>query len=474
MPHVIAERYQLDREIGRGGMGAVWLGHDLVLDRAVALKQVGLLPGSDHADLERVRREARVSAMLNHPNVVGVFDLVSEADRHWLVMEYVDCETLADRIRREGSLPPDVIAPIVAQAAQALAAAHAAGIVHRDVKPSNILVCADGTVKLGDFGIARTSADPTLTQTGLVTGSPGYMAPEVASGRTAGAAADVWSIGATVYHALVGRPPYETGENLMAALYRLVNEDPPRTELAGWLEPLLLATMHRDPAGRWTSQQVATFLERGTVAAPVPVAASGVEEPPPQLPPTHPATLPVEPPSEPPLAEATQLLPAPRRRLVAPLLAAVLMLLGIVLATWLLNRDPGSPGAATPADSGRSPTTSPTASTPPVQRPTAAGMEAFVSNYLATVVRDPVVAWTKLTQNFQTASGGYQKYIAWWGGLEKATVGSIEADPEDLTVTYDVRYDWAKHEGKGKLKHDETTLELTFTNGQYLIDYEQS
>jgi serine/threonine protein kinase len=457
MPHVIAERYQLDREIGRGGMGAVWLGRDLVLERAVALKQVGLLPGSDHADVERVRREARVSAMLNHPNVVGVFDLVSEAERHWLVMEYVECETLADRIRSEGSLSPNALAPIVAQAAQALAAAHAAGIVHRDVKPSNILVCADGSVKLGDFGIARTSGDPTLTQTGLVTGSPGYMAPEVASGRTAGAAADVWSLGATVYHALVGRPPYETGENLMAALYRLVNEDPPRTELAGWLEPLLLASMHRDPAGRWTAAQVAAFLEHGPAMVPSGPLPGG---PPPWA----------APPSASPPDVATQVLPAPRRRVAAPLLAAALLVVGIALAAWLLNRDPSSPSGATPADSGRSPTTS----APSVQRPTAAGMERFVSDYLATVVRDPVVAWTRLTPNFQTASGGYQRYIAWWGGLEKATLRSIEADPVDLTVAYDVRYDWAKGEGKGKLRKDETTLELTFIDGQYLIDYEQS
>jgi len=457
MPHVIDERYQLDREIGRGGMGAVWLGRDLVLQRAVALKQVGLLPGSERADVERVRREARVSAMLNHPNVVGVFDLVSEAEQHWLVMEYVDCQTLADRIRREGSLSPDAIAPIIAQAAQALAAAHAAGIIHRDVKPSNILVCPDGSVKLGDFGIARTTADPTLTQTGLVTGSPGYMAPEVASGRTAGAAADVWSLGATVFHALEGRPPYDTGENLMAALHRLVNEDPPRTSRAGWLEPLLLATMHRDPAGRWTSAQVAAFLEQGPVGATGATPAVRVDPPPP-------GGFPAEP---------TQLLPVPRRSVIVPLAAALLLVVGIVLATWLLTRDPAAaPDASTEDQPSRSSATS--APTPAVQRPTAAGMERFVSNYLATVARDPVVAWTRLTANFQSASGGYQRYIAWWGGLEQATVRSIEADPEDLTVEYDVRYDWAKGAGKGKLRHDKTTLELTFNQGQYLIDYEQS
>jgi serine/threonine protein kinase len=455
MPHVIAERYQLDREIGRGGMGAVWLGRDLVLQRAVALKQVGLLPGSQRADVERVRREARVSAMLNHPNVVGVFDLVSEGERHWLVMEYVECQTLADRIRRKGSLKPDAIAPIIAQAAQALAAAHSAGIVHRDVKPSNILVCPDGTVKLGDFGIARTKADPTLTQTGLVTGSPGYMAPEVASGRTAGAAADVWSLGATVFHALEGRPPYDTGDNLMAALYRLVNEDPPRSKRAGWLEPLLLATMHRDPKGRWTSAQVAAFLEQGPTVATAAGPVAAVAPPPPRQ---------LEP-------EPTRLLPAPeRRRVIAPLTAALLLVVGVVLATWLLTRDPAADSNAT----SHNPTRSPTTSAPVVQRPTAGGMEQFINDYLATVARDPVVAWTRLTANFQSASGGYQRYIAWWGGLEKATVRSIEADPEDLTVEYDVHYEWAKGEGKGKLKKDKTTLELTFNQGQYLIDYEQS
>jgi serine/threonine protein kinase len=459
MSHVIAERYTLTREIGRGGMGAVWLGHDNVLQRQVALKQVGLLPGSDRADVERVRREARVSAMMNHPNVVSVFDLVAEHGRHWLVMEYVDSETLADLVRRKRRLSPDEIAPIIAQTAQALAAAHDAGIVHRDVKPSNILLGRDGAVKLGDFGIARTSADPTLTQTGMVTGSPGYMAPEVASGRSAKPASDVWSLGATVFHALTGKPPYDTGENLMGALYRLVNDEPPRTDRAGWLAPLLLATMHRDPKGRWTAGQVATFLERGPAAVasapkvpksvPVPVAPTRVE-------PVVPVAAP---------ADETQLLPAPGRRRWVAAAAAGVLLLGLVLAALLLDRDPEDTSP---------PSSSPTTTAPETQapRPTAAGMEAFIRDYLTTVADDPALAWSQLTRDFQTASGGYRAYTAWWGGLKKATLQSVDANPADLKVSYDVRYDWEKGQGKGKLKRDDPTLELAFDGRDYLIAYE--
>ena len=219
----IAGRYTLDREVGRGGMGAVWLGTDLVLGRQVAVKRLGLAPGVGTPDLERAEREARLAARLNHPHVVAVFDLVVEGAEHWLVMEYVEGRTLSELVRQDGALPPDEAAPLLRQAAAALAAAHEAGIVHRDVKPSNMLVTAEGRVKLSDFGIARAEADASLTQTGLVTGSPSYLAPEVASGQLATAAADVWSLGATAFHALAGNPPYEVGDNLMGALYRILH-----------------------------------------------------------------------------------------------------------------------------------------------------------------------------------------------------------------------------------------------------------
>ena len=176
-------------------------------------------------------------------------------------MEYVEGTNLAELVRDNGRLPPDQAAPILAQTASALAAAHGAGIVHRDVKPSNILVAPDGQVKLSDFGIARTAADAALTQTGLVTGSPAYLSPEVASRaarRRRPATCGRW--GATLFHALEGHPPYEIGDNLLGALYRIVHEEPPRPDNAGWLAPVLAASMVKDPAQRGTAAQLKDFL----------------------------------------------------------------------------------------------------------------------------------------------------------------------------------------------------------------------
>ncbi len=259
---MIAGRYTLDREIGRGGMGAVWLGLDEVLGREVALKRIGLMPGADSTDLARAEREARLTARLSHPHVVSVFNLVVDADSNacWLVMEYVEGTTLAQLVRDEGRLSPDDAAPLLWQAADALVAAHAAGIVHRDVKPSNILVDLDRRVKLTDFGIARIAADPSLTQTGFVTGSPAYLSPEVAAGHRGDEAVDVWSLGATIFYVLSGRAPYQFGDNVLGGLYRIVNEDPPRLAEAGWLSPLLEATMEKDPSRRWSMVQVRDFL----------------------------------------------------------------------------------------------------------------------------------------------------------------------------------------------------------------------
>lgn len=202
-------------------MGVVWRGEDQVLGREVALKRVGATHGDTTLDLARAEREARLAASLNHPHVVAVFDLVSHGDEQWLVMEYVESTTLAGLVRERGPLSPDAAAKVLSQAADALAAAHRAGIVHRDVKPSNILVTPHGQVKLSDFGIARASADATLTQTGMVTGSPAYLSPEVAMGKSATPASDVWALGATLFHALTGRPPYEVHGNLMGALYQI-------------------------------------------------------------------------------------------------------------------------------------------------------------------------------------------------------------------------------------------------------------
>ncbi|MGH3361840.1 MAG: serine/threonine-protein kinase, partial [Nocardioides sp.] len=385
---MIAGRYTLGREIGRGGMGAVWLAQDEVLGREVALKRIGMMPGGKSPVLERAEREARLAARLNHPHVVAVFDLCSEGDERWLVMEYVDGVTLSDLVRRDGALTPGDAAPLVAQAADALAAAHAAGIVHRDVKPSNILVTADLQVKLSDFGIARAEADPSLTQTGLVTGSPAYLAPEVASGASATDASDVWSLGATLFHALAGHPPYEVGDNLMGALYRIVHEDPPRLINAGWLAPLLESTMTREPAHRWSMAQARDYLESGTGGtAPHPAPATVVAPADPdhtQLMSPPAAALPTE------ATEATDR----RRGLRGPLVVALAVALLLGLIAWAALRGGEEPTATPRGDE----TSSPPGSDQPQEttRPTASGMEDFIDAYLSTAATDPETAFTML------------------------------------------------------------------------------
>lgn len=459
---MIAGRYSLDREVGRGGMGAVWLGRDEVLGRAVALKRIGMAPGATGPDLQRAEREARLAARLSHPHVVAVFDLVEEVQEHWLVMEYVEGSNLAHLIRDRGALDPAQAAALVAQAADGLAAAHAAGIVHRDVKPSNILVTTDGQVKLSDFGIARAEADPALTQTGLVTGSPAYLAPEVASGRTATDASDVWSLGATLFHALSGHPPYEVGDNLLGALYRIVHEEPPRLDGTGWLGPLLESTMSLDPADRWSMAQVRDFLQAGPGAplpAPVPRRTT------PQVDEHGTQQL-----SRPVVVPAADAAPSRRRGGILPILvgvAVVALLTVVAFAIGFRGDGDDDPDAAS-----SSPTAPPSTDTtePVAQEPTAEDMEAFLTDYLQTAASDPRTAYTMLTPAFQQDSGGLDGYSGFWGNVDSVSgIEVLDADPDDLTIEY--RY---TREESGKRIPDTPKLQLAFDDqdGTYLIDGE--
>jgi eukaryotic-like serine/threonine-protein kinase len=454
-------------------MGAVWLARDETLGRDVAIKRSGPAPGGESADLERAEREARLAARLNHPHVVAVFDLITEDEQRWLVMEYVEGVTLSDLVHRDGALTPDKASPIIRQAADALAAAHAAGIVHRDVKPSNILVTPDGQVKLSDFGIARAEADASLTQTGLVTGSPAYLAPEVASGQMATTASDVWSLGATMFHALAGYPPYEVGDNLMGALYRIVHEEPPRLAEAGWLAPLLEATMTRAPEHRWTMARVRDALVAGPAGTPVhpaPATAASPEET------GHTELLPgAVPPVEP--------APAHRRRpALGPLLAvaAVALLVGLIVWAALATRAPeqGSPtaGDATSPTRSQATTSQPTRSqsssdspTPQQPQPTTQGMEQFIGDYLTIAASDPATGYTMLTPAFQQESGGLEGYRSFWDTVESAQLQSIQADPEALTVAYTVTYQMdSSGSGSGE-STDDVNLTLAFDDGDYKI-----
>jgi eukaryotic-like serine/threonine-protein kinase len=461
---LIAGRYDLGREIGRGGMGAVWLARDTVLGREVALKRIGLLPGATAPDLQRAEREARLAARLNHPHVVAVFDLVDDEGDTWLVMEYVEGITLSGLITRDGALSPDEAAPLIRQAADALAAAHAAGIVHRDVKPSNMLVTPDGDVKLSDFGIARAEADASLTRTGLVTGSPAYLAPEVASGATATEASDVWSLGATLFHALAGRTPYDVSENLMGALYTIVHEEPPRLDDAGWLTPVLEHTMTHRPEDRWSTAQVRDFLDRGhdVTIHPTPAASAAPD-----------ATrvleaTPPEPVALPPVVIDPQHadLPgrSPRRRSPWPwvVAAAVVVVLGVIAFAALTTS--GGDTTATSSAPRKSPSNSGT--TTGASTANAQAMEDFLGTYLSTVTSDRHAAWEMLTPAYQAASGGFGSYSGFWGSIRSATPSNVTADPAAKTITYDVAY--VKANGEQTTEHH--TLQLVPDGSSYLIN----
>jgi eukaryotic-like serine/threonine-protein kinase len=453
-------KYVKEREIGRGGMGTVWLGRDTVLGRDVALKRVGVVPGGSAPDLERAEREARLAAALSHPHVVAVFDLFADGDEHWLVMEHVKGDSLAARIRRDGPLDPESAAKVLGQVADALAAAHGHGIVHRDVKPSNILVTDEGLAKLTDFGIARAQADASLTQTGLVTGSPAYLSPEVASGASATPASDMWAWGATLYHALAGRPPYDVGDNVLGALYQIVHEEPPRWPDAGWLAPVLEHTMATDPDQRWDAARVRDFLADPSSRDHAPTAPVPLAEP-------SPTSTRIEPSERtsafPPVRPAAGPAPAPSEGSSGPSpllwgVGGLLVLVLVVAAFWLGLRDGGedpsdgveasSPSASesegtTSSAPSPSPTPSPTPSTSPSApaTPDPAAMEAFVNGYLDTVTSDPRATWQQLTPEFQEASGGFGTYNGFWRTISDVTVLDLSADPAQGTVTYRVRYD---------------------------------
>jgi eukaryotic-like serine/threonine-protein kinase len=206
---VAGGRYRLERPLGHGGMASVYLGRDTDLDRPIAVKLLAENAAGDEGLRRRFVRGARLAARLSHPNVVPVFDAGEDEGRPYLVMEYVGGETLAELLARRGRLPPDEACGLAVQAARGLAHAHAAGLVHRDVKPQNLLLGEDGTLKIADFGIARAAEGTALTQPGTVLGTAAYLAPEQALGKEATAASDVYSLGAVLYELLTGGPPYE-------------------------------------------------------------------------------------------------------------------------------------------------------------------------------------------------------------------------------------------------------------------------
>ncbi|MFE5191331.1 protein kinase [Streptomyces sp. NPDC056628] len=266
---LIAGRYRLIESIGRGGMGEVWRAYDGTLDRQVAVKL--LLPqDSDPTAASRFRLEARTASRIDHPNVVGVRDFGEHDNQLYLVMELVEGDSLARVLTRSGAQPADRVARMAAEAAAGLAAAHRQGVVHRDIKPGNLLLDADGALKIGDFGIARFLDDPgaALTATGQIVGTSLYLAPERALGKPAGPASDVYALGCVLYQMLTGRPPFNA-DTAVAILHQHLDATPvpPRelgvTGLPPAFENYLLGLLAKDPEHRPGAQQAADWFAAG-------------------------------------------------------------------------------------------------------------------------------------------------------------------------------------------------------------------
>jgi eukaryotic-like serine/threonine-protein kinase len=275
---VVDGRYELLARIGQGAAGTVWRARDLVLHRDVAVKEVRLpelMSDHDRAILrERTLREARVSAKLSHPAVVTVHDVIESGGTPWIVMELVAARSLHQVLAEDGPLPPKRVAETGMMLLGALASAHAAGIVHRDVKPGNVLLTSDGRAVLTDFGIATVAGDPALTQTGVVVGTPGFCAPERIRGARASPASDLWSLGATLYAAAEGHGPFDGHGSPMAVLASIVHSDPAPVRSAGPLGIVIGMLLSKDPAQRPDAARAGQLLA-DAVAAPGATADSG-------------------------------------------------------------------------------------------------------------------------------------------------------------------------------------------------------
>lgn len=271
----IAEHYRLVERIGSGGTGVVWRAVDERLQRSVAVKQIHIKPSLPEGERDVLRqraiREARNAARFQHPNAIVVFDITEHNGDPCLVMEYLKSVSLAAELGQKGPLPLTEVARIGEQVASALIAAHKAGLVHRDVKPGNILLGEHGEVKITDFGISRATGDVTLTETGLICGTAAYLAPEVARGADPTPAADVFALGATLFHALEGEPPYGANANPLAVLYAAANGQVREPRNAGPATDFLLDLLNPEPLDRPTMPEarhaLATFADADAVPA---------------------------------------------------------------------------------------------------------------------------------------------------------------------------------------------------------------
>ena len=522
---VLAGRYRLVNQLASGGMGSVWEAWDELLQRPVAVKQ--LLPqtgvGSEAAQVavDRAMREARITARLHHPHAVPVYDVVEHEGRPCLIMQYVPSRSLQEILNDKGVLYPAVVAGIGAEVASALAAAHEVGIVHRDVKPSNVLITEDGSAKLTDFGVSHAAGDVTLTSAGMVTGTPAYLAPEVARGARTNAAADVFSLGATLYAALEGSPPFGTAENPMALLHRVASGQINPPQRSGPLAPLLMRMLAADPAERPPMIDVSRTLsalqaDLGSMqdtthvispptaaamfpAAAVPIGLAAAE------PPT--AALPVSAGPPPPVGGPPRPVGGPprrRRALPVALIAAGLVILLAVLLGLVLTHRSGSPAGqpttsaprpstrpSTSATSSRPPSSRPSTTQPPASStaqqgngngngngsskgkgssgsstPTAAQLAQAIIDYYALLPDNTDQAWDRLTKRYQDGTARNRQYFqSFWDSIESVSTSSVTGSAPDsaqATLTYTFK--------DGRVVTERTAFTLVQQDGILKID----
>lgn len=457
---LIADRYRLVRQLGTGGMGVVWEGHDERLDRPVAVKQLRTQPGLTDAETEvvvqRAMREARINARLHHPYAVSVFDVVEHEGKPCIVMELVPSVSLTEAMRELGSLTPAETARVGSQVAAALAAAHALGIVHRDVKPGNVLIGDDGAARICDFGISRAYGDTTLTMTGMLTGTPAYLAPEAARGEESTFASDVYSLGATLYAAVEGEPPFGTDGNVIAVLYRVTAGEMRPLQRAGALGPLLMAMMSADPQDRPSMAEAAAQLSalagrlsastRPSAAAltqPMPVAESSSTARPASSPTKPDATLQRPSVPAPALPRRTEAARVPERRRRTGLIAAIVVLLVLAgtaaVALLVPNLDrPTASSDPSPAvtDTGGAESTQAAPSTEPsgdvsAEQPTTAELGRAVTEYYALMPDDTDAGWERLTPSYQRQAGGRDGYEDFWNDIDTVTISDVRATAPD-------------------------------------------
>ncbi|MGR6967154.1 protein kinase domain-containing protein [Geodermatophilus sp. URMC 61] len=534
--HLVAGRYRLLERIGGGGMGAIWLASDERLGRRVAVKQVLPPPTADETVIaqqrQRALREGRIAARLSHPHAVAVYDVALEDGAPWLVMEYLPSRSLAEVLHEDGVLPVDQVAQIGAQVADALAATHAAGIVHRDVKPANVLIGrgprVEGLVKITDFGISHARDDVTLTQTGQITGTPAFLAPEVARGGEVVPESDVFSLGATLYTCLEGQPPFGMDDNALRLLHRVAGGQviPPRR--AGSLTGALTRMMAADPADRPTMTEVRDELARlavgrdgdpttvlmartrlgssgnrertremGTGVLPAAGAGAAAASAAPD-----PGTAVQDVPAGPPGWAGPPRRPERRR---GPVLAA-LLLLAVLLAGggafWLSTRgDAGTsadaPGPSSPPADDTSPAAeervpqpeSPTPDTPdspeagptpsateeaPTSEPSSDGPEQVVEDtldrYYGLLPDDPDAAYD-LTGPFlrsQASPGYFRDFWEPWAEVELRGVRGVRQDEAGvITATTEVRF--TGEDGREQTERHQVRL-VQDDDGNWLVD----